>query len=48
MEEGVHDAQVKTAYPVELRQQIIELVRAGRTPVELSRELGCSSQAIHN
>ena len=35
-------------YPVEFRQQIIELARAGRTPAELSREFGCSAQTIIN
>lgn len=35
-------------YPAEFRQQLIELVRAGRTPAELSREFGCSGQAITN
>jgi transposase len=35
-------------YPAEFRQQIIELARAGRTPTELSREFGCSSQTIIN
>jgi len=27
-------------YPAEFRQQMIELVRAGRNPEELSREFG--------
>lgn len=27
-------------YPAEFRQQMIELVRAGRTPAQLSREFG--------
>lgn len=31
-------------YPVEFRQQIIELVRAGRTPAELSREFQVTAQ----
>jgi transposase len=35
-------------YPVEFRQQIVELARAGRTPTELSREFGCSAQAVAN
>lgn len=34
-------------YPIEFRQQFIELARAGRTP-ELSREFGASSQTIRN
>lgn len=35
-------------YPPEFRQQLIELVRAGRTPEELSREFEPSAQAIRN
>ena len=35
-------------YPAELRQQMVELVRAGRNPAELSREFRCSAQAIRN
>ena len=35
-------------YPAEFRQQMIELVRAGRTPEELSREFEPSAQAIRN
>jgi transposase len=35
-------------YPVEFRQQLIELVRAGRTPAALSREFACSAQSITN
>ncbi len=35
-------------YPLEFRQQMIELVRAGRTPEELSREFEPSAQAIRN
>jgi transposase len=35
-------------YPPEFRQQMIELVRAGRTPEELSREFEPSAQAIRN
>ncbi len=33
-------------YPLEFRQQMIELVHAGRTPEELSREFEPSAQAI--
>jgi transposase len=33
-------------YPPEFRQQIVELVRAGRKPTELAREFGCSPQSI--
>jgi len=35
-------------YPAEFRQQMIELVRAGRNPAELAREFGCNSQSIRN
>ena len=33
-------------YPAAFRQQMVEMVRAGRTPEELSREFEPSSQAI--
>lgn len=36
------------SYPPEFRQQMVELVRAGRTPAELSREFEPSSQTIRN
>ena len=35
-------------YPLEFRQQVVELVGAGRTPEELSREFEPSAQAIRN
>jgi transposase len=35
-------------YPAAFRQQMIELVRAGRTPAELSREFQCTAQTIAN
>ena len=35
-------------YPPEFRQQMVELVRAGRTPHELSKEFEPSSEAIRN
>ena len=35
-------------YPLEFRQQMVDLVRAGRTPEELSREFEPSAQAIRN
>lgn len=35
-------------YAPEFRQQLIELVRAGRTPEELSREFEPSGQTIRN
>lgn len=35
-------------YPSEFRKQMVELVRAGRTPGELAKEFEPSSQAIRN
>jgi len=35
-------------YPSEFRQQMVELVRAGRNPEELAREFGCNGQSIRN
>ena len=35
-------------YPPEFRQQMVDLVRAGRTPEELAREFEPSAQAIRN
>ncbi len=35
-------------YAPEFRLQMIEWVRSGRAPGELSREFGCSSQTIRN
>lgn len=35
-------------YPVEYRQRIIELVRAGRTPESLAREFEPTAQCIRN
>jgi len=35
-------------YPAEFREQMIELVRAGRNPSELARGFACSAQTIHN
>jgi transposase len=36
----------RRSYPLEFRQQMVELVRAGRTPEELSREFEPSAQSI--
>ncbi len=41
-------ASTRPPYAAEFRQQMIELVRAGRTPEELSREFEPTSQTIHN
>ncbi len=38
----------RRSYPLEFRQQMVELVRAGRTPEELAREFEPSAQAIRN
>jgi transposase len=38
----------KPPFPAEFRQQIIELVNAGRSPAELAREFGCTAQTIAN
>jgi transposase len=35
-------------YPAEFRRQMVELVRAGRTPEELSREYEPTAQSIWN
>ena len=35
-------------YPPEFREQMVELVRAGRNPAELAREFQCSAQTIRN
>lgn len=40
--------KTRPPYPAEFRQQMVELVAAGRTPAELSREFGCSAQTIAN
>ena len=36
----------KPAYPAQFRQQMIDLVAAGRSPRELSREFGCHETSI--
>ncbi len=41
-------AKSRPPYPAEFRQQMIDLVRAGRTPAELAREFGCTAQSITN
>ena len=45
---GVHDAKNTSTYAPEFRQQMVELVRAGRSPEELAREFEPSAQAICN
>ena len=41
-------ARTRNAYSPEFRQQMLELVRTGRTPEELAREFEPSAQAIRN
>ena len=36
------------AYPAAFREQILELVRAGRTPEELAKEFEPTAQTIRN
>ena len=40
--------RTRPPYPPEFRQQISQLVKAGRTPEELSREFEPTAQTIHN
>ena len=40
--------KVRPPYPAAFRQQMVELVRAGRSPSELSREFGVTAQSITN
>lgn len=39
---------MRTQYPLEFRQQMVELVRAGRSPKALAREFEPSEQTIRN
>lgn len=41
-------SKVRPPYPAEFRQQMVELVRAGRTPAEFSREFNVTAQSITN
>ena len=38
----------KQPYPAQFREQMIELVRAGRKPCELAKEFGCHATSITN
>ncbi len=40
--------RTREPYPPDFRQQMVELVKAGRTPEELSREFEPTAQTIHN
>jgi len=35
-------------YTPEFRQQMVELIKAGRKPAELAREFGCHVSSLHN
>ena len=48
MDTGARNVQDPPAVPGAVPQQMIELVGAGKTPAELSREFGCSAQTISN
>jgi len=41
-------ATSRPPYPAEFRRQLVELVRAGRSPLELAQEFEPSAQAIRN
>ncbi|PTB17052.1 hypothetical protein C9I57_29980 [Trinickia symbiotica] len=41
-------AKHRTPYPAEFRAQIVELVKAGRTPEELEKEFEPTAQTIYN
>ena len=41
-------SRTRRSYPPEFRCQMVELVRAGRTPEELSREFEPTAQSIRN
>lgn len=41
-------ARTRPPYPHQFRQQMIDLVRNGRTPEELAREFEPTAQTIHN
>jgi len=38
----------RRSYPLEFRRQMVDLVRAGRTPEELAKEFEPTAQAIRN
>ena len=40
--------KTRPAYPVEFRRQMVELVRAGRDPMDLAREFEPARQTIQN
>lgn len=40
--------RTRPPYPPEFREQILELIKAGRTPEELAQEFEPTAQTIHN
>jgi transposase len=44
----VHMPQTRPPYPPEFRQQIVALVKTGRSIASLSKEFGLSEQSIRN
>lgn len=40
--------KTRLPYPAEFREQMVELVRVGRTPAELAREFDVTAQTIAN
>ncbi len=40
--------KTRKPYPLEFRQQMVELVRAGRTPESLAREFEPTAESIRN
>ena len=40
--------RTRLPYPPEFREQLVALVRSGRTPESLSREFEPTAQTIHN
>lgn len=40
--------KTRPPYPAEFREQMVELVRAGKTPAELAREFEVTAQTIAN
>jgi transposase len=41
-----HNRNPKPPYPPQFRQQMVELVIAGRKPSELAKEFGCHETSI--
>jgi transposase len=40
--------KTRPPYPAEFREQMVELVRAGKTPAELARKFEVTAQTIAN